>query len=308
MRFLVIGAGGVGGYLGGKLAQNGHDLHFYSRGEHGRAMKENGLRVSSVDGDFEVKDVQMLSTLNDLHGYDCIFLTTKADEVESLAMELKDALQQDTLVVPLQNGLTSEETLWRFLPYEQVLPGMCKIYSKVEAPGHISHFGWNKPMIHLGEDSGELSERLLQLVQVLNDCGFDAHAEEDIWLHKWIKFMYICSGGLTSVTQSSFGEVRSYRPSRKMLEALFTEIYHVGRGKMINWEADVVELAMKMVDNTMYEATSSMQRDIRDGKPSELEFLNGTVLKYAYELDIHVPVNEMIYRCLSVREHYARKE
>lgn len=308
MRFLVIGAGGVGGYLGGKLAQSGHEVHFYARGEHKTAMQQNGLKVSSVDGDFVWSKPNLIADFDNLQGIDCIFLCTKADAVEKIAKQLKGRLEAGTWIIPLQNGLTSEETLWQHIPYDQVIPGMCKIYSKIEEPGHINHFGWNNPMIHLGEDSGEASERVNQLVEVLRNAGFDARAEDDIWLQKWVKFMYICSGGLTSITQSTFGEVRSYRPSRKMLEALFTEIYHVGRGKMINWKPEVVEQAMEMVDQTMYEATSSMQRDIRDGKPSELEYLNGTVLKYAYELDIHVPINEMIYRCLSVREHYAREQ
>ena len=306
MKFAIIGTGGVGGYFGGKLAHHGHKVYFFARNEHLIAIKNNGLTVKSVDGDFQINDANASDSLADFPQVDVVLVCTKAEHVKEIAKDLNQLLHDNSLVIPLQNGLASEEILQQHIPQNQILPGLCKIFSKIESPGIIHHFGWNQQVIQIGEYDKSISPRLSHLVAILKDAGFDARAEKDIWLEKWKKFMFICSGGLLALTRANYGEIRDYKPSRKMLMDLFTEIYHVGKAKQINWDKEVITHAMRMVDGSEANATASMQRDIDAKKPSELAYLNGTVVSYAYEMDISVPINEMIYKCLSVTEHYAR--
>ena len=306
MKIAVIGTGGVGGYFGGKLAQKGHEVFFLARNQHLKAIQDHGLTVKSVDGDFMLDQVNASDDLTDFPQVDLVLVCTKAEQVQKIAPQLHHLLHDETMVLPLQNGLASEEILQQHMTFKHIVPGLCKIFSKIENPGVISHFGWNTPVIQFGEYDKTLSERIQNLVQIFTEAGFEARAENDIWLEKWKKFMYICSGGLLALTRCTYGQIRDYKPGRKMLENLFTEIYHVGKAKQINWNEDVVVQAMRMVDGSYYHATASMQRDIEAKRPSELEFLNGTVVKYAYEMDMHIPVNEMIYKFLSVSEHYAR--
>ncbi|MDO5654955.1 MAG: 2-dehydropantoate 2-reductase [Flavobacteriaceae bacterium] len=305
MKIVIIGTGGVGGYFGGKLAQNKHDVYFFARNEQLNAIKNQGLRVKSVDGDFVISPAQASDKLTDFPTADLILVCTKVEQVKEIAPLLHHVMHENTVVIPLQNGLASEEILQQHIDYKSIIPGLCKIYSKIEAPGVIHHFGYNQPVIQIGENNKSLTPRILELVKTFNEAGFEAHAEEDIHLQKWKKFMFICSGGLLALTRSTYGEIRSYKPGRKMLKELFTEIYHVGVAKQINWDESVVTHAMRMVDAADYNATSSMQRDIDAKLPSELEYLNGAVVRFAYEMDMSVPLNEMIYKCLSVTEYYA---
>ena len=306
MKIAVIGTGGVGGYFGGKLAQNGHEVYFLARDKHLEAMREHGLQVKSMDGDFCIQPVNASDNLEDFPQVDLILVCTKAEQVEKIAPELGQLLHDETLILPLQNGLASEDMLLKHIDSGHILMGLCKIFSRIEAPGIIQHFDWNKPVIQFGELQKGLSDRILQLSEILQQAGIDARAEEDIRVEKWKKFMFICSGGLLALTRSTYGEIREFKPGRKMLKELFTEIYHLGKAKQINFNEDVIDYAMRMVDASDYHATASLQRDVEAKKRSELEFLNGTVVKYAYEMDMHVPVNEMIYKLLSVSEYYAR--
>ena len=307
MKIAVLGTGGVGGYFGGKLAQKSHEVYFLARNQHLDAIKKNGLIVKSVDGDFTIHSAHVSDSIADFPKVDLVLVTSKAEHVEMLAPQIPSLLHDNSVVIPLQNGLASEDILQQNIPFQQIIPALCKIFSKVEAPGIIHHFNWNQPIIQIGESDKTMSERVKFWVKIFNEAGFSAHAESDIWLEKWKKFMFICSGGLLAVTRSTYGEIREFQPGRKMLKELFTEIYHVGKAKQINWTEDVIDHAMQTVDNSGYKATASIQRDIDAKKPSELEFLNGTVVKYAHEMDMYVPINEFVYRALSVTEHYARK-
>lgn len=307
MKIAVLGTGGVGGFFGGKLAHQGHEVYFLARNEHLQMIQSQGLQVKSVDGDFTVHPANASDNLQDFPQVDLVLICTKAEQVQQIAPEIHYILHDETMVLPLQNGLASEEILQQHIPHHHIIPGLCKIFSKIEAPGIIDHFGWNQPVIQLGEYNGDKTQRVMELQKTFVKAGFDARIEENIWVEKWKKFMFICSGGLLALTRSTYGELRSYKPGRQMLHDLFTEIYHIGKAKQINWNKDVITNAMRMVDGSEYYATASMQRDIDSKKPSELAYLNGAVVKYAYEMDMHVPLNEMIYKCLSVSELYARK-
>lgn len=308
MKIAVIGTGGVGGFFGGKLLHQGHEVYFLARNQHLKAIQEKGLEIKSVDGDFHLNEVNAFDDIKEFPKVDLVMVCTKAEQVQQVAPQLHTLLGEETMVLPLQNGLASEEILEQYIDKQHIIPGLCKIYSKIEAPGIIHHFGWHRPVIHFGEYNGEMSQRILLLDKTFSDAGLDARPEKDIWQEKWKKFMFICSGGLLALTRSTYGEIRNHPTGKEMLQRLFMEIYEVGCAKKIKWDKHVVDNAMQIVNNSEYDATASMQRDIDAKKPSELSFLNGTVVKYAKALNIEVPVNQMIYDCLMVSEFYARKE
>lgn len=308
MKFAVLGTGGVGGFFGGKLAHHGHKVYFLSRNEHLQVIQNQGLQVKSVDDDFIVHPANASDNLRDFPKVDLVLVCTKAEQVQQIAPEIHHLLHDETIVLPLQNGLASEEILEKHIPKQHIIPGLCKIYSKIEAAGIIEHFGWHNPVIQFGEYNGEKTKRVIELQKIFTKVGFDAQVEENIWVEKWKKFMFICSGGLLALTRSTYGELRNHETGKKLLQELFTEIYHVGKVKNIDWNEDVIANAMRMANNSEYDATASMQRDIDAKKPSELAYLNGAIVKYAHETGVQVPVNEMIFKCLFVSEYYARNE
>ena len=123
MKFAIIGTGGVGGYFGGKLAHHGHEVYFFARNEHLIAIKNNGLTVKSVDGDFQINDANASDSLADFPQVDVVLVCTKAEHVKEIAKDLNQLLHDNSLVIPLQNGLASEEILQQHIPQNQILPG-----------------------------------------------------------------------------------------------------------------------------------------------------------------------------------------
>ncbi|MEM9327821.1 MAG: 2-dehydropantoate 2-reductase, partial [Bacteroidota bacterium] len=192
MRIAVIGAGGVGGYFGGKLAVAGHEVTLLARGRHLRAIQENGLLVKSIHGDFKA-EVLATDQWAEIPPVDLVLVAVKAWQVQEVREHLKSILHESTVVLPLQNGVVAAKELSEVLGEGPVLGGLCRIISKIEAPGVINHFGAT-PSIILGERQGGTSHRSENIAQSLNEAGIQAIDSPDIRVDLWKKFIFICVG------------------------------------------------------------------------------------------------------------------
>ena len=169
MNIVVIGAGGVGGYFGGKLAKSGLDVTFIVRGDTLEAIKTNGLQVKSIHGDFVVYP-KVTNSIRDIKNPGLIILGVKSWQVEDVAVQLKPIIREHTMVLPLQNGADNADKLKAVLPHENVLAGLCKIVSRVESPGIIDHFAFD-PEIVFGEYDNENSKRVQNLSMLFDNAG-----------------------------------------------------------------------------------------------------------------------------------------
>ena len=158
MNIVVIGAGGIGGYFGGRIAKAGYDVTFIARGKHLEAIKNDGLQVKSTKGDFTVYP-KATDNLNDINNPDLIILGVKSWQVENLAKQIKPIITDSTMVLPLQNGADNVDKLLKHLDDKNVVAGLCKIVSKVEAPGIINHFAF-EPEIIFGENDNSQTDRI----------------------------------------------------------------------------------------------------------------------------------------------------
>jgi 2-dehydropantoate 2-reductase len=305
MKIGIIGTGGVGGYFGGKLALAGNDVIFIARGAHLEAIKQNGLIVKSIKGDFTAQPVRATDRLEALRGVDLILFGVKAWQIKEIALQLKGIIDKKTILLPLQNGVLSSEELQSILPENHVLGGLCRIISKIESPGVIVHVAVN-PIITFGELTNEVTETVLQLKQVFDDAGIDAYLAKDIQAERWKKFISICVSGLLAITKTNYGELRTIPETRQLMIQLFTEVYNVSQGANINLPTAFVEKTLAISDSLPYESNSSMARDIWEGKPSELEYQNGTVVRLGKQYGIETPVNQFVYSCLLPMEMKAR--
>lgn len=305
MRIGIIGTGGVGGYFGGKLAQTGNDVTFIARNKHLAAIKANGLQVKSINGDFRVQPAQASSELSALKDAELIIVSTKAWQVLDIAKQLKPIINPKCLVLPLQNGVDAFNELSSFLPQENIIKGLCRIFSKIEAPGVINHMGI-EPTIIFGEKDNVKSERILVINQIFSDAGINNFIPCDIDAEQWKKFLMICSSALLAVTKTTYGEIREIPETRALLIQLFTEIYQLAIADNINLEESIIEKTVQAVDKFPYQATSSLTRDVLDGKPSEINYQNGTIVRMAKQLNIATPLNDFIYYSLLPSERKAR--
>ena len=307
MKIAIIGTGGVGGYFGGRLAKAGNDVTFLARGKHLEAILSRGLIVQSIKENFTLQPVQATDSITSIGKVDLVLLCVKSWLVKEMAKDLLPLLKEDTIVLPLENGVMAAEELRSVIPAHHVLGGLCRIISKIEAPGVIRHFGVD-PTIVFGELNNEKSERVVQLKEVFESAGFNARISHDIQAELWKKFIQICVSGLLGVTRVPYGGIREVKETREMMIALFQEVYDLSQKMGINIEPEFVEKTVGVIDGFDYNASASLARDIWEGRPSELEYQNGTVVRLAEKYGLDVPVNQFIYSALLPQERKARKE
>ena len=298
MRIVVFGTGGVGGYFGGRLAQAGEDVTFIARGEHLRAIKASGLRVDSSSGDFVVYPAKATDNVSEVGETDLVMLGVKAWQVPEAARAIKPLVGPKTTVVPMQNGVDAVAQLVDELGSHSVIGGLCRIVSFVVAPGHIRHAGFT-PSIIIGELDNKRSDRITQIEEVFKHAGLDTTVAADIQVALWTKFLFIASfSGVGAVANAPAGVVRSDPKWRSQMLSAMQEIYTLAHARGVKLPSDSVDKVMAAVDGLPEDATSSMQRDIAAGKPSELDSQNGAVVRMAREAGVEVPTHRLIYETL----------
>jgi 2-dehydropantoate 2-reductase len=306
MKIAIIGSGGVGGYFGGKLAAAGNDVTFFARGEHLKAMRHNGLLVKSTKGDFRADKFKATDRISDIGLSELVISSVKAWQVKELASELKDIVNRDTVVLPLQNGVLAADELKAQIAPELVIGGLCRIFSKIESPGVINHFG-AEPTIVFGELDNSRTERVIKLKTVFDNADIGAIISNDIVSDIWKKFISICASGLLAVTRTNYGELRELKETRQLMIELLTEVYNLSLKAGAKIDPSFIEKTMAFTDTFPYDSTSSLTRDVWEGKPSEIEYQNGTVVRLAEKYGVDVPVNRFIYNCILPMEIKARK-
>ncbi len=306
MHTVIIGIGGVGGYFGGKIAFSGQKVSMIARGKHLEAILRNGLKVKSIEGDFVTQPFLVTSDIQKVEKADLVLICTKSWQVEEASKFIKPILKDDTIVIPLQNGADNAEKVMSVIDNKHVLGGLCKIYSRIEAPGIISHFG-HPPEIIFGELDKSYSDRLQNVKEVFDKAGFKNKISEDIQVDIWSKFMFIATvSGLGALTRASIGEMYRHPELNKVLRSTASEIYEIGVAKGVNLPSTLVDGIMNFIGKQPFDATASTQRDIMEGRPSELDNFNGFVVEEGKKLNIETPTNLFIYSCLQPMEAKAR--
>ena len=306
MRITVFGTGGVGGYFGGRLARAGEEVTFIARGEHLRAIKARGLKVDSTDGDFVIYPASAIADVSEVGETDLVILGVKAWQVPEAARAIKPIVGANTTVLPLQNGVEAVPQLVDELGRDNVVGGLCRIVSFVVEPGHIRHAGFT-PSIIIGELDNQRTDRIVNIEQVFKRAGLEITIAADIQVALWMKFLFIASfSGVGAMANAPAGIIRSDPKWRTQILKAMEEIYTLAHARGIKLPPDSIETVMRAVDALPEDATSSMQRDIAAGKPSELEAQNGAVVRMAHEIGVSVPTHTLIYESLKPLEDEAR--
>jgi 2-dehydropantoate 2-reductase len=293
-HILIVGTGGVGGYFGGKLAQAGHNVTFVARGAHYEAINQNGLMVKSIDGNFNVHPARVVNNITQANAPHLVLVTVKAWQVTEVAQQLKTIITPNTVVIPLQNGVMAADELQHELPHHQVLYGLCRIISLIEQPGVINHMGV-EPTILFGEPDNTPTERVMALKTMFEKAGVKALVPKNILADVWKKFIAINVSGLLAVTRTNYGQMRNLPQTRALMVELINEVYQLALAKGVAIEPEFVDKTIAFIDTFPPETTSSLTRDVWEGKPSEIEYQNGCVVKMAEQLGIPVPVNRFVY-------------
>lgn len=307
MKILVYGIGGVGGYFGGNLANAGFNVSMIARGQHLKQIQKHGLKVDSIKGDFKVIPKVATSEVSEVPKPDLIILGIKSWQIPSVAAEIKPIMGENTVVLPLQNGADNYEKLIEILPKENVLAGLCFIVSFIEKPGKIKHAAY-EPKIMFGEVDNSKSDRVMKIHDILNEAGIENNIPDNIQLEIWKKFLFICTiSGIGGLTRVPINKIRESEFLYEMMRKSAKEIIEVGKAKGVPFTNEHLEMVFEIINGQPEGTTASTQRDIMNGKTSELENFNGFVVKEGEKLGIETPVNRYIYECLKPLEAAARK-
>lgn len=309
MRIAVVGAGGIGGYFGGRLAQAGLDVTFIVRGKDHEALLTHGLRVESVKGDFMVERIHATRDPAEAGPVDAVLIAVKAWQVPEVAGQLSPLVERNTAVIPLQNGVEAPDQLAAVLGPRAVLGGLCKNLSYRVKPGHVRHTGAD-PQIIFGELDNRKSGRVERLTRALGTAeGMTVEVPDNIRAAMWTKFVCVASvSGVGAVARVPLGEARKNPETRSLLEKCAKEIATLALARGVVLASNIVEECLSFVDSLPADAISSMHRDILEGRPSELEAQNGAVVRMAEAAGIEAPVNRSLYEALLPLEQKARNQ
>ena len=309
MKFAIFAAGGVGGYFGGRLAQAGHDVTFIARGTHLAAIREAGLKVDSIDGNFFVQPAKATDDPASVGVVDVLLVAVKAWQLEVAIKQMKLLVGMNTVILPLLNGVEAPEQLSAAFGGECVLGGLCRVSSFVAGPGHIQHVGI-QPIIVLGELDNHRTERVEAIRGALSSIhNSTVEIAEDIQVALWEKFLIVCAlSGVGAVTRQPVGVYRDVPETRAMLTRAIEETAAVGRARGVPLSRGVVARVLDRVDFIQPDVIASMHKDIVEGRPSELEAQNGAVMRMGRELSVLTPAHDFIYASLLPLELRARSK
>ncbi|MGB6517762.1 MAG: 2-dehydropantoate 2-reductase [Candidatus Cybelea sp.] len=300
MKIGIMGAGGLGGYIGARLAQAGHDVAFIARGAHLSAIRENGLRVISELGDAHLAHVTATSDPATVGYVDCIIVAVKLWDTEAAVDRARPMIGQSTTIVSFQNGIEKDEVLARIVGSEHVIGGVSYMAVKIARPGIIEQTGRMARAI-LGELNGARTDRVTSLAQMLTNAGIDTQVSDDIGRATWEKFVFLVGvAGTTSLLRSDIGQIRENADARSLLGETMLEAVTVGLAAGVNLDPEFAQAQLDYCDTLPARMRASMAVDLERARRLEMPWLNGAVVRLAAELGVDAPVNGVIARALSI--------
>jgi 2-dehydropantoate 2-reductase len=308
--FVVVGAGGVGGFFGAMLHRGGARVRFLARSAHLNALMERGLRVESGERSILVPPSCIASSAEEAGPADVVLFCVKSYDTLAAAAGLAPLLHEGTIVISLQNGMENERAIAQVIPRGTVFGGVAYVYATISAPGVVTEPGGPKKLVFgpLRPDPAQL-ERGQAILGALHRAGVDAECSEDITNVLWKKFVFITAvGGVTALSRLTLGEILACPETRALLRAAMDETAAVAEasGAAIppGHVAETFE-RLKSFDNA---SRSSLYQDLARHRRLEIDALSGAVVRMGRERGIPTPVHEVIAAALMPHHRRAESE
>lgn len=307
MRIAVFGAGGIGGYLGARLAQAGAEVALVARGPHLGAIQEHGLFVESPTGDIHITPAIATDCPAAVGLVDTVLLGVKAWDVHAAAEAIRPMVGDATGVLTLQNGVEAPMAVAEILGTEHVMVGVATIRSVIAGPGRLRHLGDVAPNLTIGEIDNRSSARVTSLQAAWEQAQVSVEVAENIHASLWGKFVGAAAlGGVGAVAHVPVGIWRQIPEVRDMIERVVQEGIAVALARGVQTPEGIVDLVKGAVDTLPPAYMASLHEEIVGGRPSELEYWNGAMVRLGREAGVATPLNEFIYHSLLPQEMKAR--
>jgi 2-dehydropantoate 2-reductase len=301
MRVLIVGAGGIGGYFGGRLVEKGEDVTFLVRNNRKQQLDENGLKIESVHGNMEFKPKTLLSG-EPAEPFDVILLSTKAYHLQGAIESTKPHVTEKTMILPLLNGVAHIEELRAAFGKEKVIGGLCFIETTLDEQGKVIQTSPIHDLV-FGEFSGEKTERIQKLQATFQGTKASFRLSENIEQDMWHKYQFIATlSGVTSLLRSPIGPIRDQEYGIETIQTLLQEVGSVMRSVAAPLADGIEESQFEKIMQMGYNMKSSLQRDMEKGLKTEVEHFFGYLLRIAKEKHLSTPVISTIYTNLEIYE------
>ena len=298
MKFGILGAGAVGGYFGARLAEAGEEVAFVARGAHLQAIRNSGLRIESENGNICIKNSLVTDDPKEIGPVDYIFFAVKLFQTKEAAELATPMLGPNTTFVALQNGVECAHILSNAHSKDRVLNGTAYISAVIAEPGLIRQTG-KFASFSFGEINGSYTGRCKHLKEACDGCGLNPKLSNQIDIPVWMKFVRIATmAGITGSTRKAIGELRNDPDIRIVIKALITEAVTVAQAKGIGIPDSTIEKELQQIDEFPAQMVASIVHDLNNGRPTELDWITGTLCRFGREMGVQTPTHEAIYATL----------
>lgn len=302
VKIVIVGIGGVGGYFGGMLAKKYEnsskiEICFVARGEHLNKIKANGLKVIHGREEFSARPSIATNNTNEIGIADYILICTKSYDLDSTLQQLKPCVGENTILLPLLNGVESVERIQNRFPGATVPEGCVYIVSQLKEAGVIENSGINQ-LLYFGPDTAG-TQNLLMLEKILKEAGIEATLSGKITSIVWEKFIFISAiATATSYLDCSVGKL--LETNEETLVQLIEEVKSVALAKGVSFNPEITARIVNYNKQLQFETTSSMHRDYQNRKPNtEVETLTGYVVREGRRLMVPTPLFSKAYNHLT---------
>lgn len=306
-HIIIAGIGGVGGFFGGLLAKHYEDsadvkITFLARGAHLAEIKKNGLQVIQGEQIRIAKPALATDNASEAGMADFIFLCTKSYDLEATIQQLKPAIDKNTILLPLLNGVDNQERIQALCPENVVLSGCAYIVSRLTQAGVVENTG-NIQKLFFGLD-GVSDDRFALLENLLKEAGIEATLSDSISAIVWEKFIFLSpTASSTSYYDNCIGDILADSEKMELVNALIEEVKMIALAKQIAVPADITEKTILKLKALPYQATSSMHSDFQNQKPAnELESIVGYVVREGQKYQLETPAYDQVYAELKEKQ------
>lgn len=298
LRVAVLGAGAVGCFYGGMLARAGHRVTLIGRPSHVQAFEAQGLRMQTLTFDETLK-VDASTDASAVTGADLVLFAVKSPDTESTGASMREHLQPGALVLCLQNGVDNAERLRAVLPGANVAAAVVYVATEMAGPGHLRHHGRGELVIE-PSPAGE------RVAQALIEAGVPTEISDNVRGALWAKLILNCAyNALSAVGRIAYGELVQQPGVAAVMRDVVAECRAVAAADGVQLPGDV-DLAVRRIAETMPTQYSSTAQDLMRGKPSEIDHLNGYVVRRGEALEVPTPANRVLWAMVRLAERTGR--
>jgi len=297
MKIAVVGVGGLGGYIGGRLAHSGQDVTFIARGQRLAALQQNGLHVRSPDGEFRIQPVQVTDKPATVGPVDLIVFAVKTYDVQAAAEPLLPLLGPETALLPVQNGIAHIEQLRTLLGSQAILGGVSMISAHSPTPGEIERPG-GPQRIEFGEIDGSSSARCAAIAEAITAAGIEPVVSTKIEERMWWKLAGVCGAAVFALMRGNKGQVWHFAETPALVRQVVAEGVAVAQAQGIALSPNQPDETVAVFDGVPPQYKPSMLVDLEQGRRLEIEAWNGAIVRYGKQAGVPTPVNDLIYACL----------